>query len=109
MYLIRNEEQLVKIEFVDYTGEYPTYCSGVLTLRIDDKEVTFGIDDGCDYEKFWISGGGTYREDDGSMTACQHPWELEDDGLPEHLKPHAQELINIFNTNVPYGCCGGCI
>lgn len=31
-----------KIEFVDYNGEYPTLCSGVLTVLIDGKEYKFG-------------------------------------------------------------------
>ena len=30
------------VEFISYTGRYPNLCSGILTLRIDGKEVTFG-------------------------------------------------------------------
>ena len=34
----------MNIEFVSYTGEYPNLCNGILTLKIDNKIVKFGVD-----------------------------------------------------------------
>ena len=56
------------IEFVSYTGEYPTLCHGVLTVKIDGKEYKFGHEplsyDFCKHcypdnnlPRFWSSGG----------------------------------------------------
>lgn len=106
------------VEFISYTGEYPNLCSGVLTVRIDGKEVRFGHDynkfeswktDG-NYDAFWASGGetgfiGDY-EDDYVMS---DEWLLILEILPNEYKDYADELIDMFNENVPYGCCGGCL
>lgn len=51
------------IEFISYTGKYPNLCSGVLTLKIDDKIVHFGYEE--DYEPFWESGGRCGFDGDG--------------------------------------------
>lgn len=48
----------MRIEFVSYTGRYPNLCSGVLTLLINGKEVTFGPEwKGAEFPTFWASGG----------------------------------------------------
>lgn len=106
------------VKFISYTGKYPNLCNGVLTLEIDGEEVRFGHDysifeswrtDG-NYDSFWISGGdcgfyGFYKEtyvNDGE-------WEINVDMLPDKYKKYADEIADTFNSNVKYGCCGGCL
>lgn len=107
MLINRTENNGEHVEFVSYTGRYPNLCSGLLTLRIDGKEVKFGnkyIHDGVDYPKFWHSGGGLDR----NYCAYSNEWEIDVQGLPEEYRKYATEINDVFNTNVPYGCCGGC-
>lgn len=108
----------MNIEFVSYTGKWPNLCSGVLTLNIDGKEVKFGHDfekfeswktDG-NHESFWRSGGSCgFSYDYSEFRIETAPWEVDKSELPEFLKPYSQELIDTFNANVPFGCCGGCL
>lgn len=107
MSLINNTLQHVK--FISYTGKYPNLCRGILTLEIDGKEHRFGY--GCgQHEKFWRSGGEC-----GFGAGFNHPyvhtgaWETDASMLPEELKCYAAEIDEVFNENVEYGCCGGCI
>lgn len=97
----------MKIEFVSYTGKWPCLCLGVLTLRIDGKEYTFGYEDGCDYSKFWASGGCCGIVD-GESEVIEGRWWCSDN-LPTFLKDYEEEIMDLFNENVDYGCCGGCL
>jgi len=36
-------------------------------------------------------------------------WQINVSKLPEEIKQYAQEIDEVFNENVPYGCCGGCL
>lgn len=105
------------VEFVSYTGKYPNLCSGVLTLRIDGEEVRFGHDyyvleswktDG-NYDEFWATGGACGFYADGEDYVNHDEWQLVKSNLPEKYKPYGEELINVFNDNVHWGCCGGCL
>lgn len=100
------------VEFVSYTGRFPNLCGGVLTLKIDGEEVCFGHDytvinswktDG-NYSEFWCSGGGL----DSDYCSYQNEWEINVEKIPEEYRKYASEIDYIFNSNVPYGCCGGC-
>ena len=98
----------MEIEFVKYDGGYPALCCGTLTLRIDGGLKTFGSGD-CDYRDFWRSGGICGFTDEWRRGCVErHPWKLCEWRLPKGLQGHAQELIDLFNEHVPYGCCGGC-
>lgn len=96
------------VEFISYSGEYPSLCMGVLTLKIDGEEIRFGHDyknshwhnDG-NYKCFWISGGYT---DIGN-----NEWKIDYEALPEKYRQYANEIDRVFNENVDYGCCGGCL
>lgn len=63
------------IEFISYTGAYPSLCCGVLTVNVNGKKYKFRgyersllLNEGDDYypemlPKFWISGGHGLDED----------------------------------------------
>ena len=110
----------MNIEFVSYTGKHPNLCSGILTLKVDDKIIKFGhdwkdwdwklkryIDD--NYDSFWYTGGfcfftNNYTEEH----IIRDKWKINYSSVPIFLQPYSDRLIDIFNDNVPYGCCGGC-
>ena len=54
---------------------------------------------------FWESGGHITDE----YEAVQGRWKVDYDKLSDVHKPYYKELDNLFNSNVEYGCCGGCI
>lgn len=93
------------VEFVSYTGAYPNLCAGILTLRIHGKEYRFGYGSGM-HEPFWASGGECSWVKD---SVSESPWIIDTDSLPDELKPLAHEIDEVFNANIPFGCCGGCI
>lgn len=98
----------MKIEFVRYTGKKPALCEGVLTLKLDGKTTTFGNNGKTDYPYFWRTSGHAIIFS-GIKKA---PWiadEYASKRLPEELQAHLPELLEVFNANVPHGCCGGCL
>lgn len=108
------------VEFVSYSGRYPNLCSGVLVLRIDGLEYGFGHEVGSydwkrhkfkDYncEPFWHSGGEIQADKDWNFDVCHGEWEIDVDEIPEDFRKYATEIDRVFNDNVPFGCCGGCI
>lgn len=108
------------VRFISYTGEYPCLCDGVLTLEIDGEEVKFGHVAGSydwetekykddNYDRFWNSGGCIQSDRDGMLYSEQAEWEIDVDDLPEQYRKYAAEIDREMNSNMPYGCCGGCI
>lgn len=111
----------MEIKFVSYDGSWPNLCRGTLILEIDGIKCSFGNNyewndklNRCEktggYDSFWTSGGycafsNNYM--DSYVNKC--PWIIEDDELPDFLKPYAEKISEVFNENVPYGCCGGCL
>lgn len=95
------------VKFIEYTGEYPNLCSGVLTLEIDGEKAVFGYDQ--QHQKFWSSGGSVWFDDDWNDYTAIGEWQIDVDELPEQYKKYAKEIAEVFNENVEYGCCGGCI
>ena len=104
-----NKADAGHVRFVSYTGKWPNLCRGILTLEIDGVEHRFGYDSG-QHGKFWSSGGecgfsGNYT---GSYVHAGE-WKIDAQLLPEELKCYVAEIDEIFNSNVVYGCCGGCL
>ena len=118
-----------RVKFISYTGEYPTLCSGVLTLEIDGVKYKFGHDynhyhvdengnwkhtdedpNNPNFNSFWTSGGCvTGGAPDWDYEVKSGEWEIDVDELPEQFWEVAPEIDEVFNENVEYGCCGGCI
>lgn len=93
------------VKFISYTGGYPNLCSGILTLEIEGNTVTFGPTyKKSQYPNFWASGGNC--DWDGNITSG--PWIIGPDLLPVEYQAYADEIEEVFNANVPWGCCGGC-
>lgn len=130
--LINDTINTEHVKFVNYTGAYPNLCSGVLTLNIDGEDYFFGIDhddysqkhgyknfneyvsnyekDGPHFvDKFWSSGGSAYFDNEWNDYVCSGEWKIDVDDIPEQFKTYATEINSVFNANVPYGCCGGCL
>lgn len=89
-----------RVNLVSYTGKYPNYCSGELTLDIDGEEYLFGNwwpvrlrpEGAC--EKFW-------HMDDGE-------WLIDYEKLPDEIKEYADEIDAIINEALECRHCGGC-
>ena len=87
------------VKFISYDGSYPCLCMGTLKLEVNGTLYTFGMEN-----SFWTSGGGL----DKDYCAYEGPWIIHADELPEHIRQYADEICEVFNENVPRGCCGGC-
>lgn len=95
--------------FISYTGKYPNLCGGVLTLEIDGERATFGTrDEDVMFGKFWESGGCFFADSEEEGTESGR-WKIDSRDLPVQFRKYAREIAHVFNANVEYGCCGGCI
>lgn len=115
-----NNSETNHVKFVSYTGNYPNLCSGVLTLEIDGVEYGFGHEVGSydfvmhrykdhNYDQFWHSGGSVCADKDWNFDVSQGEWQIDVNDIPEQFRKYAAEIDEVFNDNVPFGCCGGCI
>ena len=98
------------IEFVSYSGEYPCLCYGTLILKVNGKNMKFGIKSG--YPKFWVSGGDISFDSEWNESIIKREWDwhcYEEDKLPTDIVDNKEYVMELFNDNVPWGCCGGCI
>ena len=109
-----NDINFEHVEFISYTGKWPSLCMGILTLKIDGKEVHFGRDfynkeTENNYSKFWESGGNCYI--DGCMGGGTNKgeWRIDVQQIPEEFRKYAFEIDALINENIPFGCCGGCL
>ena len=104
-----NRDVTNNIKFISYTGKYPNLCRGILTLEIDGEKIKFGYGSGG-YDRFWKSGGecgfrGGYKE---SYCYCGE-WVIDINEIPKQYQKYAYEIDRVFNENVEFGCCGGCL
>ena len=113
------------IEFISYTGAYQNLCYGVLTVNVNDKKYEFGgydrvplMNKGDDYypemlPKFWTSGGYCRLNENLEEEVETGPWEmipsLNEYAYPKDIWKCLNDLLEVFNKNVPWGCCGGCL
>lgn len=127
--MVINGKSSGRVKFISYTGKYPNLCSGVLTLEIDGKECKFGHnsdyshydhnlkkwvytdeDSGNpNHDAFWESGGNCGFRNNYEEYVNTGEWRIIASDLPEEFRELAGEIDAVFNENVPYGCCGGCL
>lgn len=108
--LVNNYKNGKHVEFVSYSGTYPTRCYGVLVLCIDGSNYSFGNSDECQFDKFWESGGCVYwTRDYSNCEITRGEWVINVNDIPNQFQEYAEEIDEVFNYNVPQGCCGGCV
>lgn len=61
------------------------------------------------YGCFWQSGGYCRLDSDYGSHIENAEWEIDYEELPVDIRCYAEEIDEVFNDNVPMGCCGGCI
>lgn len=102
---------MARVEFVDYTGGYPCLCSGEVTLKIDGQVVEFcrhkvdSKESGKPYLSL-TSGGHCYFDDEWNDHVESGPWSIDLDPRYAELE---DEILEVINSNIPWGCCGGCL
>ena len=102
---------MARVEFVDYTGDYPCLCSGEVTLKIDGQVVKF-VRYKCESEESGkpylslTSGGHCYFDDEWNDHVIDGPWGIDLDPRYAELE---DEILEVINSNIPWGCCGGCL
>lgn len=88
----------MSVQFISYTGKYPNLCRGICTIIVNNKQ--WEITDLC-------SGGRVSFDEDWTEHVEEGPWSVEwPEGFPEEYKI---EALAVINSNIGYGCCGGCI
>lgn len=102
------------VKFVSYDGKRPNLCDGTLVLNIDGTDYSFGFTtvpgmSKCDFPMFWRSGGSATFDSGRHPNVTSGRWRINYLGLPEQFRKYADEIDDVFNDNVPYGCCGGCL
>ena len=93
---------MANIKFVSYDGRYPHLCSGTLVLNIDGEDVVFPCDCLC-------SGGYIIFDNDWNADVVCGPWDIYTDLIPFDYRHLKNEILEVINNNVPWGCCGGCV
>lgn len=86
-----------KIKFLEYTGEYPNLCSGMLVILFKGEEY---------HIRGWKSGGSISYDD---WTCYYGDWSIDRKKLSSVLQPFHSDIEKLMNENVEKGCCGGCI
>ena len=116
--MVINKVETGGVKFISYTGKYPALCCGILTLEINGVRVSFGHDksyyknDNNDdnYDSFWQTGGRCGFRNHYKYSYCETgEWIIDAQKLPEKYRKFADEIDEVFNENVEWGCCGGCI
>ena len=86
---------------IQYNGSYPCLCMGHLKVTVNGKEWDFG-------EYCLASGGSVWFDDEWSEHVEDGEWSVSKwpEGFPEDLM---DDVTDAINSNVPTGCCGGCV
>ena len=86
---------------IEYDGSYPNLCSGKLIVFVDGVKWEFPNHCMC-------SGGSVSFGDDWQEEVTSGPWSI--DQWPEYFPEELQlSVIDAVNSQVTWGCCGGCV
>ena len=91
---------MANIEFIGYDGKYPCLCFGTLKIKVDGKLYCLN--------SAMVSGGLVTHDAEWNFDVSSGPWELRLSEFPE-LEKYKDEITEIVNRNVEWGCCGGCV
>lgn len=95
-----------RVKFIEYTGKWPNLCSGELTLEIEGKKVIFNP---YETKGFGMCSGGSCGFTDSDYSDSYiHKGEWSVD-VPKEYEEYKKEIEDVVNSNVSWGCCGGCL
>lgn len=97
------------VKFINYEAGPYCWCGDVLTVEIEDVIIHFGYHDECDYKRFWSSGGSCGFDADWNAIVETGPWCFDRDDFPRCFDAYFEDICDLFEANVPHGCCGGCL
>ena len=87
------------VKFISYDGSYPNLCSGDLVIEVNGKKYEL-----TDHPL--SSGGSVSFTEDWDEIVTDGEWNVN---VPDELKEYEEEITDVVNSHVPYGCCGGCV
>ena len=90
------------LKFIDYSYS-GGLCKGTLTIEDTDTGNTYEI------EHCLCSGGTCGVNSAGDEDVTQGPWTVNSWTIPDELRDYVEDIENLANLNVPYGCCGYCV
>ncbi len=92
------------VNFVNYTGKYPSLCDGDLIIDVNNVRYILKSKD------IMNTGGACYFTNNYSESHIEeNEWLVNYEKLPDELKSYACEIDRVINENIPFGCCGGCL
>ncbi len=87
---------------IEYDGSYPSLCSGTLTIHLGDRTWV------CD--RVLSSGGSVSFDGSWNENVTSGEWTIYEDELPKDFpRDLVEKLEELVNSEVPHGCCGGCV
>jgi hypothetical protein len=88
---------------IKYDGDWPNLCSGHLEVWVGETYYDFG-------KYVLCSGGRVVGDEDWNMWTEEGPWIIYEEDLPKDFPvDRYDDLMNVINAEIPWGCCGGCI
>ena len=105
--LINRDNNSNHVRFISYDGKHPCLCTGTLILEINGTKYSFGAKG--QFPRFWSSGGTCGFTGGCGANVTYGEWIINVDKIPKQFRQYASEIDEVFNNNVTYGCCGGCI
>lgn len=93
-----------RVKFISYDGAYPNLCRGTLVLEIDGEQVEIEP-----YSGALVTGGTCTFDSHWHEIVEEDAWIIDPEQLPDYLYQYADEIEDVVNENIPWGCCGGCL